>query len=79
MKTFRQGYESSPIKWIVEEREDAEKIIRIELLVVVSHLQLVLSHPTLPRFEILTSHHVEDGKDYVESVKAVESNLKMYF
>ena len=33
--------ESSPIKWIVEEREDAKEIIRVELLVVVSHLQLV--------------------------------------
>ena len=66
---------SSPIKWIVEEREDAEEIIRIELLVVVSHLQLVLSHILDSGLEILTSHHVEDGKDYVESVKAVEGNL----
>ena len=37
--TFYQ--ESSPIKWIVEVRKDAEQVVGVELLVVVSHLKLI--------------------------------------
>ena len=37
--TYYPDEESSPIKRIVEVRKDAKEVVRVELLVVVSHLK----------------------------------------